>query len=330
MSEELKSCVFCRLDCSGVPHMRDKQGRYACTACVEAERQRRTAANSGSSAPARELAGVGTNGASLHAADKAQSGYDLADGPEPAPADGTIPLTPAEPAPTGAETTCPVCIIRMPPDLGRCVQCGYDPKVGVQSSRKVRKTRTKEGAFRPICSQCGYDMTGVPGTRCPECGTVCELGRRAYDRSESRRIAMWSYLKPAIMFVVGFAGILGLLALTGEMSMLGFYITKWITFVPLGVAAFFVCCLLWLGFDAPFHRVALELAGIYAVVDLISLAVYCVVPFYLVNGLVVYFVYIALLASFLDLDYSDAVAVAFINLLLRIALLVTLAQFFDL
>jgi hypothetical protein len=37
--------------------------------------------------------------------------------------------------------------------------------------------------------------------------------------------------------------------------------------VPIGVVAFFLCCLLWMGFDAPMHLTALRLVGVYALTD---------------------------------------------------------------
>lgn len=305
------TCVLCGGDCSTVPHLRDSGGRYACAECIRLERQRRAGAEAVQPQPVAA----------------AEAGYALAGGSEDA--SSPIPVAPAPPPPAG-DFLCPVCIIRMPPDLGRCVQCGYDPKKGIQTSRKFRKTRTKEGARRPVCAKCGYDMTGVPGTRCPECGTVADFARRRYDRAESRRIALWSYLKPAIMLAVGLSGILLILMGTGELDMAPYYLTKLAVFVPIGVFAFFICCVLWIGFDAPFHRVALELAGIYAIVDLISLVVFSVVEVFLVNGVVIFFAYIGMLASILDLDYADAVAVAFVNLLLRLVVVISLARLFGL
>jgi len=133
-----------------------------------------------------------------------------------------------------------------------------------------------------------------------------------------------AYLTPIIMFAVGVAiGGTVTLATEGLDQAVGFGLQYIIT-VPIGVAVYMLFCLLWIGFDAPIHLIALELAGIYAVVDAAKVIVF-LLPF---GGIVLWVVpllmYVGLLMSRLDLDAPEAVAVGLTTFLVKFVLAIML------
>lgn len=79
--------------------------------------------------------------------------------------------TPAKPAPVPLAkdepsdlTQCPACSVAVRPGAVLCVECGA----------RIGRIDTHVGAgvaaTRAPCPKCGYDMSGVSGTTCPECG----------------------------------------------------------------------------------------------------------------------------------------------------------------
>jgi hypothetical protein len=275
-----KVCISCGQDCAGRPRVRDGQGRYMCRPCADAGAPRGT--------PARQ--DVPTDPADV------DIGYALAE--EQAAA-----------APVARDTaTCMGCGVLMAPGAVLCTRCGYDTRAGAQ----VKTSKGKGGPKR--CEKCGYDLTGLKKPKCPECGTVFTLGRDYNKEREefSKDTARWAYLKPLIMFGIG----AGIMLMVGGASQGGWgaalYLIKYAVEVPVGVLVFWLCCLVYLGFDAPMHLTALRLAGIYAVTDVVGL-VAGFVPFPILPMVITLTVYIGLLMDLLDLDIQDAVILGFIT-----------------
>lgn len=123
--------------------------------------------------------------------------------------------TPAKPAPLPLAqeapsdlTHCPACSVAVRPGAVLCVECGA--RFG------TIETHVQPGmATRAPCPKCGYDMSGVNGTTCPECGGLAPFGPAKLEfmtESEAwtERQVLWETCRAAI----GATGI-GLLLLVG-------------------------------------------------------------------------------------------------------------------
>lgn len=100
-----KVCVICKQDCSGRPHVKDKQGRYACRACVE-KKQAKTAA---AKAPQQPQTG----------------------GTDPVMAklvEGSVAVK---------STPCSQCSNPIPPDGIVCTNCGFNTETGKSMRTRV-------------------------------------------------------------------------------------------------------------------------------------------------------------------------------------------------
>lgn len=93
--------------------------------------------------------------------------------------------------------------------------------------------------------------------------------------------------------------------------------------LAVGICAFWICCHLWIGVDAPFYLNALRLIGIYLVVDAVFFG-----SGFMVSPILGWFLmplcYIGLLAQVLDLELGDAIMLAVITLGIKIAVVITL------
>jgi len=176
-----------------------------------------------------------------------------------------IPLAPAE-APAGTKP-CGVCGGPMAFDSPVCSICGYDERVGFESSRHAQSTFTKDE--REVkCRQCGYDLRGLRSSRCPECGTdnARVLASRWIDQvpTFADKLTKW---KPVIAFAVGFAVSMAIgasmdfiveeLILHGVMSVIGFLVVS-------------MCVVMWLGNDTTWGMLFVRVAAIYAVTHAIG------------------------------------------------------------
>lgn len=274
-----KICVYCGLDCSDRPRVKNEKGQYACRSCMPKQ-------------PAP------TNVAAASAADDA---LQLEDAP---------PEPPAE--------TCPMCHRRKLPDHEQCVHCGFSPRHGLQKSNVPGASTTSSSAL--TCRQCGYDMTGLPSPRCPECGTVTRMqSRRALHDAIASDVLRETYLTPLLMLVIG-ASVTSVILLMNEgATEVLYYLASYLISVPVGVGVFLACCVIWIGFDAPIHLTALRLAGIYAVVDAAS-EVLGFLPLGLLSYIFLLLLYMALLSQLLEIEIVDAFLVAVLTGATRLAI----------
>jgi hypothetical protein len=230
-------------------------------------------------------------------------------------------LQPVEAAPEPRELkVCPACGKARDKDSVVCVNCGFDDRAGFQRGTGVGASARKGGAT--TCPGCGYDLKGLKKPRCPECGKVLPLVTDREDRdAESKAIARKAYLRPVLMFVIGITGLLILGAVRGQggPDMIVRLLLTYAIGVPIGLLVYVICCLIWIGFNAPLHRVALSLAGIYAIVDLVG-AVLGLIPLAVIAWAGSVITYVGLLMEELDLDLVDAVIVGIVTSLAKVFL----------
>lgn len=193
------------------------------------------------------------------------------------------------------------------------------PAPVARSGAAVREAQKPAGP-ELRCPSCGYSMKGLRSLRCPECGkavSASAIGKTKDAGVDAQRNEMRHL---TIMLLVGLAGSIGLmLAMRGWEGAVGYLIVYAIS-VPAGLAAYFICCLLWVGFDEPMPIVAYKLAAIYAVVDLLShgLSFVPVLNMGLLRLAIVGAAYIGLLMSQLDLDQGDAIGVAIATFIMKV------------
>jgi len=104
---QAKVCVICKQDCSGRPHVKDKQGRYACRECIEKMQAKAPKASGAAAAPA------------------ASGGTD------------PVMARLIEGSAAVKATPCPQCASPIPPGGVVCVQCGFNAETGKSMRTRV-------------------------------------------------------------------------------------------------------------------------------------------------------------------------------------------------
>jgi hypothetical protein len=298
-----KVCIQCKQDCSSRPRLKDSRGRYHCRECVDKATQAREAAAPVAAAPA-------------------DPGFDeLGDAIPIAPADDVAGAALLESF-DGGIRPCPICSRPLARTDVVCISCGYNAATGV-------KIATDHSAPAPLatsgskCIKCGYNLKGLKVPKCPECGHLAGPGdKRARERELAKQAVRWEYIKPLLQFAIGSTIACAVLFnATNSGTTPVIYMVTYLVSVPVGVAVFWVCCAMWLGFDAPMHLTALRLAGIYAVADATYLVISATMfPLTLLANAISLFVYIGLLAETLEMEIQDAVMVGLITRGTKIAL----------
>lgn len=123
---EGKVCIFCGVDCSNRPRVKDPQGRYACRQCAESN----AAGGAGAAAPQ-----------AAQDAD-ADNGFDMFEG-----MDDNISFPAEEMGQPGAVSGCPNCGTMLPTGAAVCMRCGFNSATGKVIKTKARSDSSKVAAI---------------------------------------------------------------------------------------------------------------------------------------------------------------------------------------
>jgi len=222
------------------------------------------------------------------------------------------PLPMAAPIESHASKKCGVCGSPMGKDSHVCGLCGFDDRKGIQTSTLVR-TVTEDGRRIVQCSECGYDLSGLPTAKCPECGTnnIKKFNLLEGVSQETERDA---FRKPIIAVGVGFGGSLLIAALAWQMPGVLAMVQLIVLLLPLALIVVSACLIAWVGVDSTWGLTLLQITG---AVGLTALAVTALstagafFPFYggplLIPPLIVgFFCLVGALALLLEMEAGDA------------------------
>ncbi len=276
-----KVCFMCAADVATQPRVKDKAGRYMCKPCYE----RAMSARSG--AGAHGVAGGGADtGHGLH-----DSFGALAEGggAQPRHDDDVFGVAESARAPVRGGAAPPMG------QSGPCPDCGQPL-----------------GAKAMLCTHCGFDRRrgGHLKTR------VSKVDAPKEEKEKNRDVApIGTYIKPAMCAVIGYGVMMAIAVDRDGVELLDAFFLGNVINLAMGVMMFYLCCVLWLGFNMGFWLVLLNFAGIYGgagmAFDLVDMA-YLPQVFPIVAGLIVT---IALMMDFLDLDIDDIVIVGIVTFL---------------
>lgn len=298
-----KLCFRCGEDVSARARTKDARGRYFCVACENAARDARGVAPvvDESDEPADLLTPL-EEGHAVEVIELAEEGWTAETSPEPVIAQPVVKVVERD-----GVRECPGCAAVLGSGAVVCMRCGLNLMTG----RNIGGGRGKSGSKK--CIKCGYDMSGSPTVRCPECGTVnLKKGSREYDKEMSRQVAREEIRKPLIYMAIGLpimfvgAWIADGSVASGVMQLIGFAIT-----LPLGVLAFFLVSWWLIGFDEPLWIGGLKLGGIYAATG-VAQVVMTAIPIPILWWAIPMFVFFGMLMETFEMEFNEAVIMAII------------------
>ena len=205
-----------------------------------------------------------------------------------------------EPDRSSSRGVCPSCYRPLPPDTGVCVTCS-------------QATKPRKGDAAPTCQKCGYDLTGARSLICPECGTT-QSRQRAKNIDMSREVVRDAYLKPAIALILGLTAIIAFQFAIGNSNSIPEVLLAVLVQSVVGLVIFWICSVVWIGFDEPFHINVIRLLGIYSISWAVLLMAMSLPPLFCSAIIFVPAGIFALLhKKMLDLDMPDAALVSVVT-----------------
>lgn len=235
------------------------------------------------------------------------------------------------------DKTCPACDGLIPADAVICTRCGLNLKTGsrvreaerdpTDAERKAKllkkarasgdiETAERLGA-RPkgvLCPACGYDMTGLSGRPCPECGHERSISADRQARRQKQIVNYWrnSWLVGGIGLGAGTAVTLGV-----GMGLIGWSMTKCLAHLTMCEVALFIGYAvvgLFIGYEEDLRGLAVRLVGVAAVWSGLWLVVSMipVLPLYsvVIIGVITAVTLAAPLHILTDRDWDDSFWIA--------------------
>lgn len=166
------------------------------------------------------------------------------------------------PARSATRAPCPFCRAKLEIGERLCVACGRDPiTYDPETSPEDSSTRT--------CKQCNYDLSGITGKVCPECGAEIRRGRVRQHELIAEDIEKSEIRKPlwigGISVVAWFAiSLINQGLLSTALQFIGYPLAV----VGLGLT-YIIYSALGGGIDPPLWLIALRMAAIVPAVQLV-------------------------------------------------------------
>lgn len=229
--------------------------------------------------------------------------------------DDAIPLEEPEPEP----------VRRAPPPAPR------PPAPGVVFTQNgavaVRKdqARVRKDAE---CPNCKYSIVGITSARCPECGVellpaIAAAARAAKTREGLRH----EYTAAFVVLAFAVLCLSAVVTLTAGAAQVPIELLGLAIITPMAFVAYLICCTLWIGFDMPLGITAARLAAVYAWAGVTVAVFHVIFPYVPIVGWIFsLFVMYGLLIKWLDIDFIDAFAIAFVTNCVAFVVMMAMAQ----
>jgi hypothetical protein len=291
MTEAVKTCLRCGIDCTHDRRYKDADGLYTCGGCYDAQKA----------------------GAEARAALRAKYVSKPRE-PDPEPFNETISLD-AKPEDLEAHGLrgCPGCGRSIPVDHLICSHCHYNLSTG---KRPFEHTRER------ACSECGYDLQGLPlETRCPECGTLNDEHSSPRLVRAQRELSRDLFIRAAWYIGAGLAAMVLVELIARQPLVIVIDLIAITLSVIGGFAGYFMFCQVWdAGAEQPWKMALANLAAVFCVAAAIG-AVFNALGVATLGFLVGVIVFYGMLTLLFELDsLADAII---LSILMNVASIVT-------
>lgn len=188
-------------------------------------------------------------------------------------------------------------------------------------ARWVPPQQARESAKPLPCPKCRYDLRGLRGDICPECGLKLNYSarRQAEDLRAGRPAHPWLDRKAIAMALVGLVVSAAVMWFEGGAIGLMVFGLDFAFTIAAGWSMFFLCSVMWIGFDQPLRATVVQTIGAFGFYAGAA-AVIGLLP---IPGLVIWLIGMAVLAGvlsdLLEIDLQDAAIIAVLVTVLRIA-----------